>query len=801
MGQLKDAGRTCGHETRSFWQVQSCRLGLSVIRFDWKSSPRRGDPRDPLAGIETRARTRPGTLRLALALLLLAPLFTEDVQGQNISIEPVPCGIRLTAPSRADAVEYRWRASTISGRCQTGGGATSVITVSGPSFDLGTTTSPSLDSVPTANLTYYFQVDAVDASGQVLSTSTGPYFTSTTGSWSWDCVHNSCRIFLTAGGRPLIYGSSGIVHAWPGETISLRTTATSISPLQFAWERNGVPVPAAEDSVLAWTCSAADSGASFRCVVANSCGISVSPPLAIAVDSRPPFAAGRFEHFTRVVSTSRVPTPECTSVPPSEVISQNANSVAGVTPMPTGFRLQRQVQGACLQLKSDLTTVEMRVDRYSRISITGKHLISAGSACFSLDGSLATTVSGPDISIVLPKAASITPVTMDLPPGTYVLNCNAVSKSPTFYGDCPFRCPANIDVDLLIAVDPIPTINVPQDRPSIQSAIDSAPTSSPTVIQVAPGIYRERITIPSKPVRIVGAGIDLTVIDATGLSSTAVTFLQGCGPDSYLERLTVRGGTGSPSPSSPAYSIAGGLLVDRCAPTISACKFTGNSAPYGGGAYIFWSPSPGVTFRDCIFEGNSATSFGGGVDVYEAWCTFNTCTFSSNFAPVRGGAIHSSNGSGTIEPDPRIVLSGCTITGNSSGRGAAVDHDDMEPGVPLLMQSCTITGNTSTDSFPGNAVIAGAQVGIIEMSGSQACSNQPRNVQPQCLTQDSSANTICDCLADINRDGIVNGADISSVLSFWGPDPALPAADISGDGVVDGHDLASLLGSWGPCPN
>jgi predicted outer membrane repeat protein len=208
-----------------------------------------------------------------------------------------------------------------------------------------------------------------------------------------------------------------------------------------------------------------------------------------------------------------------------------------------------------------------------------------------------------------------------------------------------------------------------------------------------------------------------------------------------------------------------------------------------------------VTFRDCIFEGNSATSFGGGVDVYEAWCTFNTCTFSSNFAPVRGGAIHSSNGSGTIEPDPRIVLSGCTITGNSSGRGAAVDHDDMEPGVPLLMQSCTITGNTSTDSFPGNAVIAGAQVGIIEMSGSQACSNQPRNVQPQCLTQDSSANTICDCLADINRDGIVNGADISSVLSFWGPDPALPAADISGDGVVDGHDLAILLGSWGPCPN
>ena len=118
-------------------------------------SPRRGDRRDPLAGIETRARTRPGTLRLALALLLLAPLFTEDVQGQIISIEPASCGIRLTAPSRADAVEYRWRASTYSGRCVQGGGSTSVIRVSGPSFDLGTTTGPSLDSVPTTNLTTF----------------------------------------------------------------------------------------------------------------------------------------------------------------------------------------------------------------------------------------------------------------------------------------------------------------------------------------------------------------------------------------------------------------------------------------------------------------------------------------------------------------------------------------------------------------------------------------------------------------------------------------------------------------------
>ena len=59
----------------------------------------------------------------------------------------------------------------------------------------------------------------------------------------------------------------------------------------------------------------------------------------------------------------------------------------------------------------------------------------------------------------------------------------------------------------------------------------------------------------------------------------------------------------------------------------------------------------------------------------------------------------------------------------------------------------------------------------------------------------------CDpCSADVNEDGVVNGADISAVLGFWGlAGKPLPAADITRDGIVDGADLAVLLGSWGPC--
>lgn len=54
------------------------------------------------------------------------------------------------------------------------------------------------------------------------------------------------------------------------------------------------------------------------------------------------------------------------------------------------------------------------------------------------------------------------------------------------------------------------------------------------------------------------------------------------------------------------------------------------------------------------------------------------------------------------------------------------------------------------------------------------------------------------CPADLNQDGVVNGADLGLMLGSWGPCPGCPA-DLNADGVVNGADLGLLLGSWGPC--
>jgi hypothetical protein len=56
----------------------------------------------------------------------------------------------------------------------------------------------------------------------------------------------------------------------------------------------------------------------------------------------------------------------------------------------------------------------------------------------------------------------------------------------------------------------------------------------------------------------------------------------------------------------------------------------------------------------------------------------------------------------------------------------------------------------------------------------------------------------CGCVADLNGDGAVNGADLAQLLGAWGPCTGC-GADLTRDGQVAGDDLAIILSSWGAC--
>jgi hypothetical protein len=63
----------------------------------------------------------------------------------------------------------------------------------------------------------------------------------------------------------------------------------------------------------------------------------------------------------------------------------------------------------------------------------------------------------------------------------------------------------------------------------------------------------------------------------------------------------------------------------------------------------------------------------------------------------------------------------------------------------------------------------------------------------------------CECLADIDGDGNVNGADLGLLLAAWDSGGSAEndmCEDVNGDGNVDGADLGLLLAAWESCvPN
>lgn len=57
----------------------------------------------------------------------------------------------------------------------------------------------------------------------------------------------------------------------------------------------------------------------------------------------------------------------------------------------------------------------------------------------------------------------------------------------------------------------------------------------------------------------------------------------------------------------------------------------------------------------------------------------------------------------------------------------------------------------------------------------------------------------CSCAADLNGNGVVDGADFGLLLVAWGLCDGTCSADLDGDGLVGGSDLGIMLSAWGGC--
>jgi predicted outer membrane repeat protein len=258
-----------------------------------------------------------------------------------------------------------------------------------------------------------------------------------------------------------------------------------------------------------------------------------------------------------------------------------------------------------------------------------------------------------------------------------------------------------------------------------------------------------------------------------------------------------------------------GLLVVNSTVTIRDCMIDANVSARSGGGLYAWNAD--VTIESTLVEGNEAGQTGGGcaffdtqASLFDVILAMNT-TVSNNKGG--GGMIFSG-----FEADCVLTLNQCALLGNASTFSGEVDgtpYDGTGGGlysnnaseavhtVTINLSDSTFTGNTSAGT--GGAIWMGGEI-TCSIAGSLICENSPEqivggyeDVESNCITDDCGEN--CDCVGDLDANGVVDGADLGTLLSMWGPCPEGSAclADLTGDGQVNGADLAALLAAWGVC--
>ncbi len=339
---------------------------------------------------------------------------------------------------------------------------------------------------------------------------------------------------------------------------------------------------------------------------------------------------------------------------------------------------------------------------------------------------------------------------------------------------------------------------VPSQYPTIQAAIDAVPAGTHRTVDVAAGTYHESFALNGKDVIVRGAANNATILDGAGLAASIATLSGNEPATAGLEQLVFRNATVGTRIYPKALFLVGGAVYGlQSSAFIRSCRFESNRSDYGGGAYLLYC---NMLVENCVFTQNTGVSQGGGLMTFGTTGTVRNCAFTDN----RCGVAGAGSGSGFKSAGARIagetvLLVDCTFTGGIAPvSGAAVEHYENTVGVPgiLRISGCTITGNSSGLGAGGLNVIGGMYSCVLS-GGTAICSNTTRNVDGPYLIEGSA--TVCDCLADITHDGAVSGGDLGVLLSNWGLTLPSGAGDVNHDGIVNAADLGALLSSWGAC--
>ncbi|MCP4708876.1 MAG: hypothetical protein GY869_09650, partial [Planctomycetes bacterium] len=268
-------------------------------------------------------------------------------------------------------------------------------------------------------------------------------------------------------------------------------------------------------------------------------------------------------------------------------------------------------------------------------------------------------------------------------------------------------------------------------------------------------------------------------------------------PNTILDSFTISGGNANGLSHSDKFGA--GLSNYNAHPKVINCMFTGNIAVYWGGG--IYGNTCNTTVTNCIFIDNSAGN-GGGLCNNSGSPTIMSCTFSGNSAG-QGGGIYNVTGSSPI-------VTYCTFSENSAVSGAGMYSDNSIPTVT----NCIFIGNQATDDAGGmfnynnshsivtNCIFSGNSSpdkagGIYNRTNSDAIitnctfSSNSANYGGGIYNWDNCDPTVANCIFwdNIATNGGQIGVDNNSSLNISYSDLEGGVGDIyvgSGSTVVDG---------------
>ncbi len=219
---------------------------------------------------------------------------------------------------------------------------------------------------------------------------------------------------------------------------------------------------------------------------------------------------------------------------------------------------------------------------------------------------------------------------------------------------------------------------------NIQAAIIKVDVGG--TVNVESGVYYSPISC-SKDVKLLGAGASSTTIMGHPSLSYGVITVSNLSASSIIDGFTVTGG------NSTTIGRGGGLWCNSSSLTVSNCVFQGNSADsFGDGIAIEGGGSPVIT--DCTFNSNgsffSTYVRGGGIYCDADGATIKNCVFYDNKATISGGALHCQNCS------PLIV--NCVFCENGANSGGGVCCDNADPDIV----NCTFYKNGTAGLYCSN---------------------------------------------------------------------------------------------------